>query len=149
MTAEAQDEGNDSRTVELRLQEVGIDLLQLVDAADRVEVRCVVFRSGGLERRQVRLGHQGGGDRIREDLVLELVHLRQGEIGAFQRGLERVIEGDESGDGEVDDDHGNKAVDEYPKQAIHAPDRLHTVEHAADGAADRTQTTAMMSATKT
>src|SRR2546429_8277969 len=43
MFAEAEDEWHDPRAMELRLKEVGVDLLELVNAGNRVEVGCGGF----------------------------------------------------------------------------------------------------------
>ena len=110
--AESEDERHDPRSVQLRLQEVGVDLLQLMNSRDRVEMRGAVLGRGVLQRFEVRARNHGRGDGIGKDLVLELVDLGEREVGALDRRLEGVVERDERGDAEVNDHEYDEAVDE-------------------------------------
>src|SRR4029077_256242 len=132
VVAEPKDEGHGPGVVQLRLHEVRVDLLQLMDALHRVEVGRVVLLGGRLQRVEVLLRHHRGGDGVGEDLVLERVDLTEREAGLVQRRLERVVERHEGGDREVDDDQRHHDVDDNAEQAVDAPYRLHAVERAAD-----------------
>src|SRR5437660_5963159 len=51
--AEPEDEGNCAGGVELRLEKAGVKLLELMDASDGLDVRCIVFRRRRLQRVEV------------------------------------------------------------------------------------------------
>src|SRR5205807_7356051 len=71
VVADAEDERRRARAVQLRLDEVAVDLLQLMDASNRIEMRGVALGRGRLERIEVGLGDHGCRDRVGENLGLE------------------------------------------------------------------------------
>src|SRR5260370_32879857 len=139
MLSDGEDDRHRPRAVQLRLEEIDKDLLQLMDAGDRIDARARGFGGGGLERLEGRLGDHRRRDRVGQDEVFQLIDLVQGQRRAFQRRLERVVEHDQRRHRKVDDDDRDGDMDENSEQAVDAPNRLETMERPTDRASDRAQ----------
>ena len=65
--ADAEDDRNRARGVQLRLEEARVDLLELLDAVDALDVRAVRGSGCLLQGCEVVLGDERRGDRVGED----------------------------------------------------------------------------------
>src|SRR5258708_32343621 len=100
--ADAEDERHRSRPMQLRLHEVAVELLKLVDTSDGIKMCAAWLLRILLQLVQVGLRHHGRGEGIREDLTFELVDLRERQVRTLQGRLEGVVQRHERRDGEVD-----------------------------------------------
>src|SRR5207247_3478302 len=89
-----------------------------------------------MELGQVALVDDAGGQRVGQQLLLELVHLGQRQVGRLHRRAERLVELHEGREEQVDDQSGDPDVDEYPQQAVDAADDRHAVDRGPDHAPD-------------